>query len=295
MATRQFSEAQLARYLFMFDAGEYVRHSPITDRTDNAYFSITLSQHGEEEDYILAILESVSFDEISFFHNLISHLSYYGLPVPAPRRTLDGMTSTIFTGKPTLLLPMEEGSPVTGPTVEDCRAVGTLLGELHDATSSYEHARVNPLAGNALREAASAAGLGTHVTALVESAISDAASVPGDLPTGVIHADLAVNNVLFHEGEISSVHGFFRACTEQLMADVAVASNAWCTNADGSLDAARQAAMLEAYAAEREPNRAELEALPALSVLAAARSIIVCSQTRADAGSHIEVLRSGRR
>ena len=292
MATAQFSEAQLTRYLIMFDAGEYVRHELITDRTDNTYLSVTLRQHDEEEDYVLAILDSVSFHEVSFFHNLISHLSYYGLPVPAPRRTLDGMTSTIFTGKPTLLLPMEEGSPVTAPTIEDCKAVGTLLGELHDATASYEHARANPLAGDAL--GAAATGLENEVAELISAAVTRATTLPGDLPTGVTHADLALSNVLFHDGEISAVQGFFRACTERLIADVAVASNAWCTNADGSLDTARQSAMLEAYGHERKPDAAELEALPALSALAAAQNVVVCSQSGADAGAHIEILRSRR-
>ena len=287
---KQFSNAQLARYLYMFDAGEYVRHSAIEDRTDNTYLAVTLNQHGEEEDYVLAILDTVSFDEISFFHNLISHLSYYGLPVPAPRRTLDGMTSTIFAGRPSLLMPKEEGNVVKTPSVEDCRAIGTLLGELHDATASYEHSRANPLTAAALSAAVAEANFDAALGALVQGAIDSAAALPTDLPTGVIHGDLSLNDVQFHEGEISAVQGFFRACSERLMQDVAAAENVWCTNVDGSLDESRQAAMLETYAEEREPTAAELDALPALSALAAARNVIVCSQTGADASAFERIL-----
>ena len=289
MTSTQFSEAQLARYLYMFDAGKLVRFSPLAGPGENSLYSVTMSEHGEEEDYVLTILETVSFDEISFFHNLISHLSYYGLPVPAPRRTRDGMTSTIFCGRPTLLMPSMDGEQVAEAGADEVRALGTLLGELHDATSSYEHSRSNAHSVEELGASLADANLDEATGTAVRTALDRAAAL-GELPSGVIHADLTRANVLFDAGEISAVTDFFKACNERLIEDVAIALNDWCTNPDGSLDDARQAALLEGYSREREPSADELAALPTLRALAAARAIMRARRAGSDPAFHARIL-----
>ena len=290
MAAKQFSEAQLTRYLYMFEAGELVRFSELPGPSEDSLYSVTLTQHDEEEDYVLTILETVSFDEVSFFHNLISHLSYYGLPVPAPRRTLDGMTSTIFCSRPTLLMPKMEGEPATNVGTDEARALGATLGELHDATASYDHSRDNALGVSALEEALAGAALGASTADAAKAALAAAAALPQDLPTGVIHGDLTRSSVLFEEGEVSAVTGFFKACNERLIEDVAIAANDWCTSPNGSLDEERLAALLAGYADEREPTAGELDALPTLRALAAARSVIRAEQSGADAEFYAKVL-----
>jgi homoserine kinase type II len=85
-----------------------------------------------------------------------------------------------------------------------------------------------------------------------------------DLPRGAIHADFFRDNVLFENGRISGVIDFYFACTGALLYDVAIAVNDWCVAGSGTLDAARTAALLEAYGKTRPFTAAERGAWPAM-------------------------------
>lgn len=281
-AFTQFSEAQLERYLYLFDAGELVRFVPIKGGIENSNYHVTVSQHGEEEHYVLTILEMLNFDEVSFFNNLINHLSYYGLPVAAPRLTADGMTSTIFCGKPTLLVPLIDGAHVHRPDINECRAIGKALGELHDASASYDLTRANPYSLKWMRTSIGDLEdqLNADDTHLLRSAADALESLQGiGLPEGVIHGDLFRDNVLFHEGELSALLDFYHACADYLMQDVAITINDWCSNEDGTISEDLKKALLDAYASERQPSRVELDALPTLLQTAAARFLLTRLQS----------------
>src|SRR4029079_456674 len=72
-------------------------------------------------------------------------------------------------------------------------------------------------------------------------------SWPADLPTGVIHADLFNDNVLFLNEQLSGLIDFYFACNDALAYDVAICLNAWCFEPDGSLNATKARALLQAY------------------------------------------------
>src|SRR6185437_16131718 len=74
---------------------------------------------------------------------------------------------------------------------------------------------------------------------------------PRDLPVGHIHADLFPDNVFFLEGKLSGLIDFYFAATDLLAYDVAVCLNAWCFEADFSLNVTKGQALLTAYNAIR--------------------------------------------
>jgi homoserine kinase type II len=69
---------------------------------------------------------------------------------------------------------------------------------------------------------------------------------PNNLPTGVIHADLFRDNVLFDGDKLSGILDFYRACQGTLLFDIAVTANDWCSD-DGVFNLEKVTALLAAY------------------------------------------------
>src|SRR6266581_1257573 len=100
------------------------------------------------------------------------------------------------------------------------------------------------------------------------------ASWPRDLPTGIIHADLFPDNVFFRDRALSGLIDFYFACTDFLAYDVAICLNAWCFEADGSLNVTKARLLLDSYKRERPLVPAECAALPLLARGAALRFLL---------------------
>ncbi len=100
------------------------------------------------------------------------------------------------------------------------------------------------------------------------------AAWPADLPIGHIHADLFPDNVFFLDGRLSGLIDFYFAATDLLAYDIAVCLNAWCFEADMSLNVTKARALLAAYAVVRPLSAAERAALPVLCQGAAIRFLL---------------------
>ncbi len=97
---------------------------------------------------------------------------------------------------------------------------------------------------------------------------------PRALPAGVIHADLFPDNVFFRDRELSGLIDFYFACTDFLAYDLAVCLNAWCFEADGSLNVTKARLLLDGYRHARPLSPAELAALPLLARGSALRFLL---------------------
>ena len=100
------------------------------------------------------------------------------------------------------------------------------------------------------------------------------ANWPQDLPAGVIHADLFPDNVFFLHERLSGLIDFYFACNDALAYDVAICLNAWCFEPDGSFNATKARAMIQAYDEVRPLAAAERAALPLLARGAALRFLL---------------------
>jgi hypothetical protein len=102
---------------------------------------------------------------------------------------------------------------------------------------------------------------------------------PRGLPGGVIHADLFRDNVFFLGDELSGIIDFYFACNDMLAYDVAICINAWCFEADGSLNVTKARALTARYQAVRKFTPAEIAALPLLARGSALRFLLTQPMT----------------
>jgi len=97
---------------------------------------------------------------------------------------------------------------------------------------------------------------------------------PQTLPSGVIHADLFPDNVLFMQDKVSGLIDFYFACNDMYAYDLAVTLNSWCFESDGAYNITKGKALITAYQAERALTQAEISALPVLMRGAALRFLL---------------------
>jgi homoserine kinase type II len=264
------SRPALQEFLRGYPVGELIRHDGIKAGIENTnYFVNTRDGH-----WVLTLFERAAEEDLPYFLALMDHLALRGIPAPRPVANAQGQFLSHLCGRSAALVQKLEGITVLDPDVEQCRAMGKLLGDLHLAGQSFRPQRANcrgPAWWNETaplvlpRLAADDAGLLRDELAFQARLRREA------LPQGVIHADLFRDNALFSGAQLTGVIDFYFACNDALLYDLAVTVNDWCRRPGGTLEPHRYAAITAAYVVERKPNAAERKAWPGLLRAAALR------------------------
>ena len=273
-AFTSFSEEALKRYLKMFGRGELKSYSAITTGIDNSNYWIELAKNHESNEFILTILERLSFDEAPFFGKLLMHLHQYGLPVPTPQTTLDGMTSTIFCGKPCFLIRRLPGEHLKTASVEQCAKIGGFLAAQRKSLSEIQITKPNHYSVawmTAVLDKQTARLSVVDIQLLKECINLYQQLHDKGLPKGLVHGDLFRDNALFQGGELTGVIDYYRASEDLVTIDLAIAMNDWCRDEHEAPDFARRQAMLDGYNNTQLLSDQESNALIDLQIVAAAR------------------------
>jgi len=93
----------------------------------------------------------------------------------------------------------------------------------------------------------------------------------GDLPHGIIHADIFQDNVLFDNDELSGFIDFYYACYDVLIYDLAITINDWCRTETGQISSEFLEPLMRGYESVRPLSDDERAALPAMLRRAAFR------------------------
>jgi homoserine kinase type II len=261
---------QLSDWLKHYAIGRLVELEGISTGVQNSNFFVTTTLGR----YVLTLFEAIPRSELPFYLYLMAHLAHHGLPVPAPIADRDNAYFSTLCERPAALVMRLTGKSDMHPGAEQCGRVGAMLAGLHLAGLSYGRRQDNPrgAAWRAHTAARVRACLPADDQRLLDAELAfQARQDYAALPHGVVHADLFRDNVLWHEDHIGGVIDFYFAGHDALLFDLAVAVNDWCVTPAGGLDAARAAALLAAYHAERPFTTAERACWPAMLRAAALR------------------------
>ena len=200
--------------------------------------------------------------------------------MPHPIHDRRGRALQQLAGKAACLIEYLPGVSVSQPTPAQARAAGEALARLHVAGADFAAARANDLGPGWWR--ATAADLGARLDtiagglrALVDDGLAAVADWPGDLPRGVIHADLFPDNVLVLGSKVTGLIDFYFACTDLFAYDLAVLHAAWAFTADGSAPLPHhEEAIFAGYESVRPLADAERAAFPLLGQGASLRFLL---------------------
>jgi homoserine kinase type II len=267
----------LERLLADYAIGEAKSFKGIAEGVENSNFLLQTTTG----DYILTLYEKrVSERDLPFFLGLLDHLAVRGVACPLPVQNRTGARWTELNGRPAAVLTYLDGLSLRRPEAAHCAAVGTALADLHEAGRDFSLLRPNALslqgwhtlAEATLGEADSVQrGLGALIGEALRALDAD---WPTGLPSGVIHADLFPDNVLFLHDRVSGLIDFYFACNDAYAYDLAVMLNAWCFETDGAYNVTKGRALIGAYNARRPLAPQEYDALPRLAQGAALRFLL---------------------
>lgn len=262
--------SQLELFLARFDLGALVEYQGIGAGVENTNYFVS-TDTGE---FVLTLFERLGFDELPYFLELMAHLTDQGVPSARPLPDAEGRYLHQLQGRPAALVQRLPGVSVLLPAIEHCAAIGAGLARMHLAGQAFSAVRENQRALAWRRQAAQQVlpCLSEAEQSLLNEELRfQALYRHGDLPHGVIHADLFRDNVLFDGVQLTGMIDFYSACHEALLYDVAVTVNDWCSQADGTPDAARTMALLDGYHAVRPLRAIERGAWPVMLRAAALR------------------------
>lgn len=267
----------LEHLLADYDIGDARSFKGIAEGVENSNFLLQTTRGT----YILTLYEKrVSAEDLPFFLGLLDHLARRGVACPLPVSSKSGARWSELNGRPAAILTYLDGISLRSPNVQHCTAVGRALADLHEAGRHFPLERPNTLslAGwHKLAEATlpQADSVQPGLADLITSTLRELdAHWPDRLPTGIIHADLFPDNVLFLNGKVSGLIDFYFACNDAYAYDLAIMLNAWCFEHDGSYNLTKGRALIASYAQRRPLGAAEREALPQLARGAALRFLL---------------------
>ena len=273
----EFGDEEFAAFMAGYDLGGVLSVKGIAEGVENSNYLVVT----EKGQFILTLYEKrVDPRDLPFFLGLMEHLAARGISCPLPVRSRSGTALGTLAGRPAAIVTFLSGMWVRRPLATHCAAVGEAMARLHVAGEGFNLRRANALSVAGWRPIfeqchgkADSVQPGLSGEIAAELAYLEA-NWPKNLPQGIIHADLFRDNVFFLGDRLSGIIDFYFACNDMFAYDIAIGLNAWCFEADVSLNVTKARAFLSGYQAVRKPTAAEIAALPILARGSAMRFLL---------------------
>jgi len=273
----EVADDDLAAFVGQYDIGEPRACKGIAEGIENTNYLLTTGAGS----YILTLYEKrVDEKELPFFLGLLDHLAAKGVPCPVPVKGRDGQTLRRLSGRPAAIVTFLDGLWPRRVTPDHCAELGRAMAKMHLAGADFPGHRDNTLSVTSWRPLfEQSAGRCDEIKPGLGRILEDElnaleAGWPGDLPAGIIHADLFPDNVFFQDGRLSGIIDFYFACRDFFAYDLAICLNAWCFEGEKTFNVTKARRMLLAYRKERDFSADELDALPLLARAAAIRFLL---------------------
>jgi homoserine kinase type II len=257
----------LEGFLALYDIGVPLSFKGIAEGVENSNFYLQTDRGA----FILTLYEKrMKADDLPFFLGLMEHLEAQGIACPRPVRDRNGVQWSMFKGRAAAILTFLNGISLRRPDAAHCQSAGAALAGLHAAGRNFALSRANALSLAGWRELADATSARADevqpgLAAMIAGALAGLEEDwPAGLPSGLIHADLFPDNVLFMGDRLSGLIDFYFACNDMLAYDLAVLLNSWCFEGDGAYNVTKGKAMIAGYRGGRPLTDAEIAAMPQL-------------------------------
>ena len=256
------SKEEICIFLKKYSIGFLKSYNGISEGIENTNYLIETSK----KKFIFTIFEKrVSTKDLPFFLDLMTFSKEKEINCPLP--ILDNKNNRLnnIKNKKCAIFSFIEGSYLKKWDKNDCFAIGKILGEFHLQNKHFKLKKKNNFSipkWNNLFE---------KVKGRINEFIPNAESIifkeleilnfewPKNLPSGIIHADLFPDNVLFKKKKIAGILDYYFSCNDYFIYDLCITINAWCFNANETINKSFYKNLLKGYESKRKLTVKEKE------------------------------------
>ncbi|WJW80188.1 homoserine kinase [Bartonella sp. TP] len=263
----KITKAELNDFLIGYDLGNLLAYQAITAGVENTNYLL----YCKTGKYILTLFEKrVSLEDLPFYFNLHKHLLSKNIPCPKIIESKDRKTMGNLCNRKAAIISFIEGYESNVATIVQCELLGNLVARMHLAVADFSERLENKFSLDSWRNLwnisrVKATNLGIRTIEFIEKELVFLTqNWRTDLPSGVIHADIFPDNVLFQGARLGGIIDFYFSCYDMFAYDIAICLTAWCFNKDNSYEAAKARAFLHGYEKVRVLSNLEKQTMPLL-------------------------------
>ena len=231
------SEKELREFFLKYNLGKLLNYKGIKQGIENTNYFIET----EKGKFILTLYEKrVEEKDLPFFIGLMKNGYDKDFPSPEPIINKNGSYISEIKKKKAAVISFIDGSAKKILNNDECYQVGTYAAKFHQLTKNLNLKRQNNLSIDAWKKVFSTvkkdcSKISENLPDVIEKNLSDIElNWPKNIPSGIIHADLFPDNVLFNKNKLSGIIDYYFSCNEFYAFEIAICLNALCF--EGSRD-----------------------------------------------------------
>tara|TARA_B100001027_G_scaffold178799_1_gene130139 strand:+ start:807 stop:1775 length:969 start_codon:yes stop_codon:yes gene_type:complete len=214
-----------------FKLGKVINYHGIKKGIENTNYYLEF----KNKKTVLTIFEKrVNKKDLPFFMKLMYGLSKLKIICPNPIKNKKGSYLFKINHKNACLVSFLKGGDKKKLSPSDCKQIGKNIAVLHKATKKLKINRKNSLSIKLLKNILNK--IDNRINKLSKNLRSDMKSDlkklvkdwPKNLPNGVIHSDLFIDNIFFYKKKFYGFIDFYFSCTDYYAYELATCVNALC-------------------------------------------------------------------
>ena len=184
--------------------------------------------------FILTIFEKrVSQKEIPFFMKLMDHLNNLKINCPKPLKNKSGNYLIRIKNKTACIVSFLDGKDKKKLSLKNCFDIGKIVAQMHLSSKKMKLYRKNSMGINKLNPLLNSIKFKSKKFVNIEKFLKNnfkdiKKKWPKELPNGIIHGDLFVDNIFFKNNKLSGIIDFYFAANDYFMYEIAICVNALC-------------------------------------------------------------------
>ena len=276
----KLNKSEIEEIITLYKLKNLESFAPIEEGIENTNYVIIANK----KKYILTIFEKrVKEQDLPFFCELISLLNKSGFKCPLPLLNLENSPISTFKKKKLTILTFISGKSKENLSNENCEDIGKEAAKLHLLTSNFKIHRKNALSIESWRnmfENIKDKCIKIHkdLPKLIEANLKDIEkNWPSNLPSGIIHADLFKDNIIFENNKVSGIIDFTFSCNDFYALEIAICFNALCfdgVKSNLSFNVTKAKKFIDGYSSIRKLSDQERNSIKILSQGAALRFLL---------------------